>query len=54
MKETSNISVSSGKFIEYKRDWIRKKSESVELDWQKKYKKARETEDKQVGFKGST
>lgn len=54
MMETSNTSVSSAKFVEYKSDWIRKKNESIKLDLQKKYKKTREPEDDHNGFKDST
>ena len=37
MKETPNISVSPKKFNWYKRDWIEKKNQSIELDKEKKW-----------------
>lgn len=38
MRETSNTSSSSKQFIKYKRDWIEKKNQSIELDKEKKWK----------------
>ena len=37
MKRTPNISISPKKFNRYKRDWIEKKNQSIELDKEKKW-----------------
>ena len=38
MQETSNTSLPQKQFIKYKRDWVEKKNQSIELDKEKKWK----------------